>query len=130
MSAGYKRHYLLYFGHICGRGNLERSSITRTPGGRAGLSPSTGKPDYSSVQMFLGDKLGEEPVDRDHFIKPATLLHFPNGREAEEDPAALTLLTAISLESGRTAAVSRDVVAGRALSTGAVVHAALSEHTR
>lgn len=50
---------LTYFGHIWSRGNLERSNMIQTPGGRAGLSQSTGRPGYSSVQMFLEDKLIE-----------------------------------------------------------------------
>lgn len=50
--------------------------------------------------------------------------------EADIVPAALTLFTAISCESRGTAAVSRDVVAGRALSAAAALHATLPIHAR
>lgn len=46
-----------YFEHIWGRGNLERSNMIQTPGGRADLSQSTDRPGYSSAQMFQADKL-------------------------------------------------------------------------
>ena len=121
-----------YFGHIWVPGNLERSNRTPTPGGRAGSSLSTDTPGYSSVQMFLEDKLreGEFYQCMNGLMKPAKCLLFPNVLKAEVGPAALTLLAAVSSESRRTAAVSRDVVAGRSLSTAAALRAALSEHTR
>lgn len=46
-----------YFEHIWGRGNLERSNMIQTPGGRADLSQSTDRPGYSSAQRFQADKL-------------------------------------------------------------------------
>lgn len=50
--------------------------------------------------------------------------------EADVVPAALTLFAAIACESRRTAAVSRDVVAGCALSAAAALHATLPIRAR
>jgi len=120
--------------------------MIQTPGGRAGSSPSTGRPGYSFVQMFLGDKLTErgsalavcwrcfslltqrEFVFYCHLNELVKLIK--DASYWELNGSGLTLFTAAAGESGMTAALSRDVMAGRSLCAAAALHAALSICTR
>lgn len=103
--------------------------MIQTSGGRAGSSLSTDRPGYSSARMFLEDKLTEKFTCKvcliNELIKPAKASTWSEWTEKQWRQTLLTLFTAVSGESRRTAALSRDVLAGRALSAAAALHATL-----